>query len=289
MLRHLSCFLSYLDILVSKSNPTCTVPSRKPDVRPLCCRQRHALLLPHSVLEPGVPNMLFQKLNGMDIEPAFPTEQIVVQGLCHGDHQRHSELIFPHGNPNGAWWILLLLFLPCEREWQGCLRIRTEIALASCSPPTLEKQHVIKLEVAALRLLDECRTWVCQTTQTHLATVCALGMCRASLSTPCCLSLPEHACQVLFSLKNHSACVFCSVLPTSRWTPHLLAHSALKVTWASDVHSDSWYILCSVSCVTLLSCESIFSGDSAGAKSPGRRGERVFCLKWANRSAGTST
>jgi len=95
-LLHLRCFLSYLDDLVSevalvpKSNPTSTVPARKSDARPWWYRLHHVLLLPQSILEPEVPHMLLQKLCGMDMEPTSPTGQVMLLGLCHGDHQKQS-------------------------------------------------------------------------------------------------------------------------------------------------------------------------------------------------------
>lgn len=84
---------------------------------------------------------------------------------------------------------------------KAALGTKRDITFASRSPPTLEKQHVIKLEAAAPQLLDESQMWVCQTTQTHLATACVLGMCRASLSTPRCLPLLEHATRSCFPLR----------------------------------------------------------------------------------------
>lgn len=199
-LLHLRYFLSYLDDVVSevalvpKSNPTNTVPSRKSAVRPWWYRLHHVLLLPQSILEPGVLNMLLQKLCGMDMEPTSPTGQAVLLGLCHVDHLN--------------WYFHMVTQM--MHDWSCCssshvnmsdktaLRTRRERTLTSWSPPTLEKQHVIKLEAAAPQLLDECWMWVCQT---HLATVCALGMCWASLSTPRCLPLPEHATRSCFPLR----------------------------------------------------------------------------------------
>lgn len=87
---------------------------------------------------------------------------------------------------------------------KAAVRTRGDVTLASCSPPTLAKQHVMKLEAAAPGLLDACRMWVCQTTQAHLATGCVPGMCGAKLSTPHCLPLLGHAtgpqCPLEFTL-----------------------------------------------------------------------------------------
>ena len=96
---------------------------------------------------------------------------------------------------------------------KAALRTRRDVTLASCVPPTLEKPHVFKLEAAAVQLLDECRMWVCQTTQTHLATMCGLGRCRASLSTPRCLPLPEHAARSRFPLRFTLHVCFALICP----------------------------------------------------------------------------
>lgn len=97
---------------------------------------------------------------------------------------------------------------------KAALRTRIDTTLASCSPPTLEKQHVIKLLLPACWVSASCEL-VAQTHQTHLATVCAWDM-RLTFHT---VHNAWAQCQVMFYFEIYSACVICCVLPTSSWAP----------------------------------------------------------------------